>query len=239
MTDTGVEIDVPFAVHDRAVFVPAAETLVLADVHLGKAAASSVDAPIDDGADVCDRLADLLVATEPSTVVVAGDLLDPFSRLPRGVERDVERLIDVVNAAEAELVVTPGNHDTMLEAAFDGETALEYELADGETVVCHGHERPETTAERYVVGHDHPALSIEGSKRPCVLYGPDAYEGADVLVLPAFTRLAAGATVNRMAGREFQTPLVRNADEFYPAVRDDSSGETLWFPPLGELRKLL
>ncbi|ELZ25249.1 metallophosphoesterase [Natrinema limicola] len=239
MTDTGVAIDVPFAVHDRAVFVPAAETLVIADVHLGKAAASSVDAPIDDGTDVRERLESVLAATEPSTVVIAGDLLHSFSRLPRGVERDLDRLIDVVNAAEAELVVTPGNHDTMLETVFDVETTLEYELADGETVVCHGHERPKTTADRYIVGHDHPALSIEGCKRPCVLYGPDAYEGADVLVLPAFTRLAAGATVNRMAGRDFQTPLVRNADEFYPAVRDDSSGETLWFPPLGELRKLL
>lgn len=239
MTDTGVAIDVPFAVHDRAVFVPAAETLVIADVHLGKAAASSVDAPIDDGTDVRERLESVLAATEPSTVVIAGDLLHSFSRLPRGVERDLDRLIDVVNAAEAELVVTPGNHDTMLETVFDVETTLEYELADGETVVCHGHERPKTTADRYIVGHDHPALSIEGRKRPCVLYGPDAYEGADVLVLPAFTRLAAGATVNRMAGRDFQTPLVRNADEFYPAVRDDSSGETLWFPPLGELRKLL
>ena len=239
MTDSGVEIDVPFAVHDRAVFVPAADTLVLADVHLGKAAASSIDTPIDDGGDVSERLEGVLTTTGPSTVVVAGDLLHSFSRLPRGVERDLERLVATVDAAGAELVVTPGNHDTMLETVFDGETALEYELADDETVVCHGHKRPKATADRYVVGHDHPALSIEGRKRPCVLYGPDAYEGAEVLVLPAFTRLAAGATVNDMADRDFQTPLVQDPGEFHPAVRDDSSGETLWFPPLGELWKLL
>ena len=233
------DVDVPFAVHDRAAFFPAAEALVLADVHLGKAAASSVDAPIDDGTDVLERLEGVLAATDPTTVVVAGDLLHSFSRLPRGVERDLDRLLAIADAAGAELIVTPGNHDTMLETAFDGETAAEYELGDGETVVCHGHERPETAADRYVVGHDHPALSIEGRKRPCFLYGPRSFDGADVLVLPAFTRLAAGATVNRMAGRDFQTPLVRNADAFYPAVRDDSSGETLWFPRLGELRQLL
>ncbi|MFA9415056.1 metallophosphoesterase [Natrinema sp. HArc-T2] len=239
MTDRGVEIDVPFAVHDRAVFVPAAETLVLADVHLGKAAASSVDAPIDDGADIRERLERLLTETDPKTVVIAGDLLHSFARLPRGVEHDLDRLLETVDAAGAEVVVTPGNHDTILETAFDGETALEYELADGETVACHGHERPKTTADRYIVGHDHPALSIEGRKRPCVLYGPDTYEGADVLVLPAFTRLAAGTTVNQLAGRDFQTPLVRLSDGFYPAVWDDSSGEALWFPPLEKLRKLL
>ncbi|WP_226040691.1 metallophosphoesterase [Natrinema sp. DC36] len=236
---TDVDIDVPFDVRDRSVYVPATATLVLADLHLGKAAASSVNAPIDDGSDVLDRLQGLLEATEPATVVIAGDLLHSFSRLPRGVERDLDRLTDAVDDAGAKLIVTPGNHDTMLAEAFDGETAAEYELADGETVVCHGHERPDATAERYIVGHDHPALAIEGRKRPCFLYGPDAFEGADVLVLPAFTRLAAGSTVNGKDGRDFQTPLVRDADGFYPAVRDDSSGETLWFPPLGELRRLL
>ncbi|WP_408959272.1 metallophosphoesterase [Natrinema sp. 74] len=239
MTESGVDIDVPFAVRDRAVWFPAADTLVLADVHLGKAAASSVEAPIGDGADVVERLRGHLAATDPDTVVVAGDLLHSFSRLPRGVERDLERFVDAVDAAGADLIVTPGNHDTMLEAVFDGETAAEYRLADGETVVCHGHERPQSAAERYVIGHDHPALSIDGRKRPCVLYGPDADAGATVLVLPAFTRLAAGATVNGMRGRDFQTPLVRTPDGFHPAVRDDSSGETLWFPPLGELRRLL
>ncbi|MDF9745422.1 metallophosphoesterase [Natrinema salsiterrestre] len=238
MTAIDVEIDVPFSLRDRAVFVPAAETLVLADVHLGKAAASRVDAPIDDGSDVVDRLDGLLAELEPATVVVAGDLLHSFSRLPRGVERDVARLVETVDESGADLVVTPGNHDTMLAEVFDGETSDEYALADG-WVVCHGHEPPQTTAERYVVGHDHPALSIEGRKLPCFLYGPNCYEGADVLVLPSFTRLAAGSTVNGMRSRDFQTPLVRTADAFHPAVVDDSSGETLWFPPLGECRKLL
>lgn len=239
MTEPAVEIDVPFSVRDRAVFLPAAETLVLADVHLGKAAASSVDAPIDDGSDSLERLRSHLAETTPETVVVAGDLLHSFSRIPHGVERDLDRLADIVEGAGAELIVTPGNHDALLEDVFDGETTAEYAVADGGTVVCHGHERPEAAADRYIVGHDHPALSIEGRKRPCFLYGPEQYEGADVLVLPAFTRLAAGSTVNGMSGRDFQTPLVCTPDAFYPAVRDASSGETLWFPPLGRCRRLL
>ncbi|ELY77594.1 metallophosphoesterase [Natrinema gari] len=238
MTDD-TAVDVPFSIHDRAVFVPAAETLVVADIHLGKAAASRVEAPIDDGRDAVERLRGLLAETEPATVVVAGDLLHSFSRLPRGVERDLERLVETVEAAGAELIVTPGNHDTLLEDVFSGTTVEEYRLTDGDTVVCHGHERPAATADRYVVGHDHPALSIEGRKLPCFLYGPACHEEAAVLVLPAFTRLAAGTTVNGLSGRDFQTPLVQSADAFHPAVRDDSSGEVLWFPPLGELRRVL
>lgn len=232
-------VDVPFTLTDRAVSVPDAGALVLADVHFGRAAASSVDAPVDDGGNVCDRLEALLAACQPKTVVVAGDLLHSFSRIPRGVERSVAEFVDRVEAAGASLVVTPGNHDTMLEEVFSGETASEYRLADGETVVCHGHEPPNADADRYVVGHDHPALSIDGRKRPCFLYGPDSYEDASVLVLPAFTRLAPGATVNRMRARDFQSPLVTDVDACYPAVRDPSSEETLWFPPLGQSRRLL
>ncbi|AXR79053.1 metallophosphoesterase [Natrarchaeobaculum sulfurireducens] len=232
-------VDVPFSLSRRAVYLPAADALVLADVHLGRAAASSVDAPIDDGADVCDRLADVLERTDPATVVVAGDLLHSFDHLPRGTERDLAALESVVEDADASLVVTAGNHDPMLESVFDGALTTEYRLADGGTVVCHGHERPSSEAERYVIGHDHPALSVDGRKLPCFLYGPAAYDGADVLVLPAFTRLAAGATVNRMSASDFQSPLIRDADGFHPAIRDDSRAETLWFPTLGACRRLL
>ncbi|SFB71555.1 putative phosphoesterase [Halobiforma haloterrestris] len=239
MPDDAPDVDVPFVPLERAAYVPDADALVLADLHLGRAAASNVDAPIDDGTDVRDRLAALLERTEPETVVVAGDLLHSFDRLPHGVDRDVAALESAVDDADADLVVTPGNHDTMLAEAFDGETAATYRLADGETAVCHGHEPPDGDAGRYVVGHDHPALSVDGRKLPCFLYGPGVYEGADVLMLPAFTRLAGGATVNGMHARDFQSPLVTDADAFHPAVRDDEREETLWFPPLGECRHLL
>ncbi|WP_246999133.1 metallophosphoesterase [Halosolutus gelatinilyticus] len=239
MSDAGVEVDVPFTLYDRAAFLPAADALVLADLHLGRGAASNVDAPLGDGTDAVDRLDRLLAETSPDTVVIAGDLLHSFSTLPRGVEDDLLDLGATVDRAGASLVVTPGNHDTMLESAFDGTSIDEYRLADGETVVCHGHERPAADADRYVIGHDHPALSVDGRKLPCFLYGPGEYDGADVLVVPAFTRLAPGSTVNGMRGRDFQTPLVADADAFYPAIRGGSFEEALWFPPLGECRRLL
>ncbi|WP_255170235.1 metallophosphoesterase [Natrononativus amylolyticus] len=230
---------VPFEFLERALYLPAAEGLVLADVHLGRAAASNVDAPLDDARDVRERLEGLLERTTPETVVIAGDLLHSFSHVPRGVEAEVCDLEATVADAGARLVVTPGNHDTMLESVFDGEATPECRLSDGETVVCHGHEAPSLDAERYVVGHDHPALSVDGRKLPCLLYGPDAYRGADVVMLPSFTRLAGGATVNGMRSGDFQTPLADGVGDWHPAIRDESAGETLWFPPLGECRRLL
>ncbi|MFP8953934.1 metallophosphoesterase [Natrialbaceae archaeon A-arb3/5] len=232
-------VDVPVSIVGRSVYVRDASALVVADVHLGRTAASRVDAPIDDGSELHDRLAGLLDRVDPDTLVVAGDLLHSFDRVPRGVERELAALQTLVTDAGASLVVTPGNHDTMLSSVFDGETRAAYRLADGETVVCHGHEQPSVEARRYIVGHDHPAITIEGRKRPCFLYGPAVYEGADVLVLPAFTQAAVGATINGMRTRDFQSPLIADVDAFHPAVWDDSNKEALWFPPLGDCRKLL
>ncbi|RQG99034.1 metallophosphoesterase [Natrarchaeobius oligotrophus] len=231
--------DPQIAFVDRAVSLPEADALVVADLHLGRAAASSVDAPIGDGAELRERLTSILERTAPATVVVAGDLLHSFGYVPHGVDRDLTALEAAVDDAGASLVVTPGNHDAMLEDVFDGPTTDEYRLADGETVVCHGHERPDADASRYVVGHDHPALSVEGRKRPCFLYGPEVYDGASVLMLPAFTRAAAGATINGMRTRDFQSPLVADADAVHPVVWDDATAEALWFPPLGKCRELL
>lgn len=251
---------------ERAVYLPDAETLVLADLHLGRGEASAVDAPIDGADDAVDRLDGLCDRFEPATVVIAGDLLHSFSWVPRGVRDTVSALEAAVDDAGAALVCTPGNHDSMLEAVFDGETADAYRLADGETVVCHGHERPdggrapddsdgdpgegasESTVDEppslYVIGHDHPALAVDGRKRPCFLFAPERYRDgrgpdAAVLVLPAFSRLARGTTINARRARDFQSPLVTDVDGAYPVVRDAAGEETLWFPPLGDCRRAL
>ncbi|WP_459885801.1 metallophosphoesterase [Halostagnicola bangensis] len=232
-------VETELSLASRSVFVPQADALIAADLHLGKGAASRVEVPLEDSGDSISRLEALLETHEPSTVVIAGDLLHSFDRVPRGVESAIQEIRELIDAFGASLVVTPGNHDTMLEGVYDGAAREEYRLEDGKTVVCHGHEEPSSTAERYIVGHDHPALSVDGRKLPCFLYGPGAYDGADVLVCPAFTRLARGATVNGMGGRDFQSPLVRDSDGFHPAVRDEGSEETLWFPSLEACRGLL
>jgi hypothetical protein len=225
------------AFDDRAVYLPAASTLVCADLHLGRAAASDVQSDLGEHDDLTARFGRLLERFEPDEVVVAGDLLHSFASLPRGVTETLQRLERDARETGARMVVTPGNHDTMLSGLWSGPTETEYRV--GEWVVCHGHEEPELDGERYLVGHDHPTLAVEGQRHPCYLYGEGAYRGSDVLMLPCFTQLAAGVEVNRMRAAEFQSPLVTDTDRFRPLVRDEGAGETLTFPPLGEFRRLL
>ena len=228
---------------DRALYLSDPDALVVADLHVGRDAVSPVELPLGERADLTDRLSALVAEFEPETVVFAGDVLHAFDRVPAGVEATLRDLRAAVEDGGARLVVVEGNHDSML-GSLDVELSSQesYPLSDG-TVVVHGHERPaeevERSADRYVVGHDHPTIEIEGTRRPCLLCGPGAYRGADVLVLPAFNRLAPGVAVNGMTGRDFQSPFVSNPGEFRPVVWDAAREESLSFPPLGEFRKML
>jgi len=220
---------------DRAVFFPEEGTLVVADVHLGRAATSNVEAPLGERGDVTERLAALCARFDPAEVVVAGDLLHAFATVPDGVAESVRALRETIRDSGARPIVTPGNHDDLLDEVWDGPVEPEYRL--GDWVVCHGHQAPSADAAGYVVGHDHPTIEIEGQRHPCCLTAEGAYRGGDLLMLPAFTRLAPGVAVNRMRANEFDSPLVVDADALRPVV--DDGDETLAFPPLGEFRRLL
>jgi putative SbcD/Mre11-related phosphoesterase len=220
---------------DRALLV--GDTLVLADLHVGRGPASNVDLPVGDSSDMLDRLDGLLARHEPGEVVVAGDLLHAFEMVPRTVEATVADLAKRVREAGATLTVVPGNHDTMLDSVWDGPTEREYPV--GDTVLCHGHEVPEIDADRYVIGHDHPTITIEGQRRPCYLLGEGVYRGADLVVLPAFNRLLRGVEINDMTAADFMSPLVTDADALAPVVWDDDGREALSFPPLGRFRHRL
>jgi len=229
-----IEHAAEFSLRDHAVYFPSVDALVVSDVHVGRAEASDVEFPVGERAHLVERLESLLERFAPETVVFAGDVLQRYDYVPDVARETLDALVGVVDDAGAALVATPGNHDPQLPGVLDAPTPATHTLDD--VVVCHGHEQPESDGALYVVGHDHPAIEIEGRKRPTYLYGVDAYRGGDVLMLPAFTELAAGVTVNRMYGSDFASPLVADADAFRPVIRDADADETLWFPPLGELR---
>jgi metallophosphoesterase superfamily enzyme len=222
------------AFRDNAVWLERHGTLVVADLHVGRAAASNVEFPVGERAHLRDRLEGLLAAFDPEAVVFAGDVLERYDYVPERARKTLDELVALVAEAGADLVATPGNHDPQLPGVLDAPTPATHQV--GDVVVAHGHEAVDRDGALYVVGHDHPAIEIAGRKRPAYLYGEDAYRGGDVLMLPAFTELAAGVTINRMTAREFASPLVRSVEDFRPAVRDPDADETLWFPALGDLR---
>ena len=225
--------------HRRAAFLPATATLVVADLHVGRGEASSVTLPLGEREDLVNRLRTLVDETTPERVVFAGDVLHRFDRTTERARETVEAIVAACRDADARPVFVRGNHDTALESIREDAEAAVVVGADPRTVVCHGHEPPHVDAERYLIGHDHPAITIEGQRHPCFLQVPDAYDGADVVMLPAFSRLAAGVTVDDARGDDLQSPLIRSLGDARPIVYDAEEGEPLTFPPLSEFRRLL
>lgn len=250
------------AYRSRGLYVEPADALVVADLHVGRDRTSNVELPMGERSDLTDRLGTLVEVFDPGEVVLAGDVLHSFSTVPDGVETTLSALRGVAGRVDADLVAVRGNHDGLLDSllatVYDA-----YRLADG-TLVVHGHERPPAPAPRYVVGHDHPALEIDGKRRPVCLHGAGTFPrsrvapgdaagdtvggaawtepppaSADVVMLPAFSRLAAGVVCNGATAGDLQSPLLTRLNEYRPAVYDADAEETLWFPPLGEFRRLL
>lgn len=240
---------------DRALFVPATDTLVLSDLHLGRDATANVELPLGESGRLQDRIETLLDTFRPATVVFAGDLLHAFDTLPSGVTAQFRAIEDAVVDAGAEPVFVRGNHDTLLDTLTGDELQDGYWVTD-EMYVCHGHEQPSVDASRYVIGHEHPALTVAGKRRPCYLVGPqtDTNRNAardshtkpgtagtstrdqDMVVLPAFNRLAPGVDLSGVRTVNLQSPVIGRLEAYRPGVVDEEAGDILWFPPLGQLR---
>jgi putative SbcD/Mre11-related phosphoesterase len=232
---------------DRAVYLPDAEALVLADLHVGRAAVSNLQLPVGERRDLRDRLDALCRRFAPTAVVFAGDLLEAFDHVPDGAERTLRELARAVRDHDARPVAVRGNHDRMLPSLWPGSVHDAYRA--GDTLVVHGHEPPEAVVDgeestgalgavrRYIAGHDHPAITIEGQRHACYLRGE--YRGTNLVLLPAFSRLPPGRAVNGLGTGEFLSPLVEDADALAPVVRDEAGDETREFPPLGEFSGLL
>jgi len=228
----------------RTAYLPTASALVVADVHVGRAAATNAGLLLNERRDLLDRLGAAMDATDPETVVFAGDLLHRFGAPNDRAADTVRALAGAVRAAGARPVAVRGNHDAGLASVWPGPVHDAYRLDDA--LVCHGHEAPEADAERYVCGHLHPAVEIEGRKRDCALYDPSGYRDRPTVVLPAFSTVAAGLRVERRDAVD--SPLVTDLDAVRPgvvgsAVRSTAERrpetEPLWFPPLADLRPYL
>ncbi|MBB3292711.1 DNA ligase-associated metallophosphoesterase [Mitsuaria sp. BK045] len=171
---------------ERALWWPAARTVFVADVHLGKAASfRALGQPVPAGTtrDNLDRLSTLVDGVRAARLVVLGDFLHAAAARQAGVLDPAHRWRE--RHAGLDCLLIRGNHDSH---AGDPPATLRFELADephrlGPFAACH---HPRRVAQAYVLaGHLHPAMTLHGraherQRLPCFC------EVEGLMILPAF-----------------------------------------------------
>ena len=191
-----------------AALLSADETLLVADVHFGKAVSfRKLGVPVPSGTtgETLDGLSAAVAATKARRVVFLGDFL--HSRLSRaaGTLGALERWR--AGHAGLELTLVRGNHD---DRAGDPPASLGIRVVDeplqrGPFALCH---HPRAIAGAYVLaGHWHPCISVGGRaferlRLPCFWFGDDSGELPEqaVGVLPAFGRFTGMHRIEPRAG---------------------------------------
>ena len=183
----------------KAVYWPRERTLVIADIHFGKAAsfrALGVPVPRGTTSENLAALDALLALHATDRIVFLGDFLHAKAA---HASATVQAML-AWRARHPHLVLTlvRGNHDRH---AGDPSVLLRIDMVDepyeaGPFAFCH---HPELAAAGYVLaGHVHPVYRLAGRRDalrlPCFVVGPGR------AILPSFGAFTGGHVIERGAG---------------------------------------
>ena len=153
----------------RAAYWPAAHTLIISDLHLGKADTLAVSGALGFNADLSlrvlqedlARLARAFKATDAQRLLIVGDLL----HAPIGV---TDALLAAVAAFKAEhpvpWLLVRGNHDSKINRVADAWNLDVHDERYTEAGLTFEHIPPSAppSGQFTISGHEHPAVTLAG-----------------------------------------------------------------------------
>lgn len=190
---------------DLGLWIKKHKLLVLADFHMGFEEAlnkQGILVPRFQFKDIIQRLEKIFTKIKPDIIVVNGDIKHEFGTISDQEWRETLKLIDFLAKHCKKLLLTKGNHDTIL-----GPIAKKrnIEVVDNfivdEIIVTHGHKIPKDIAKykTIIMGHEHPAVSIHERVRTekfkCFIVGK--YKRKRLIVQPSFNIVTEGTDVLR------------------------------------------
>jgi len=172
---------------ERAIWDPSRRTLLVADLHLGKAEtfqAHGIPVPSDGDLETLNALIALAARWQPQQLVILGDLIHSRLGLTAELRQKLEALPELLGC---QLRLIGGNHDRGSWIA-----ALQQESAQALGPWWLSHEPDPRAGRLNLCGHLHPvALVGRGNNRlrlPCFSHD----QALQRLALPAFGRLTGG-----------------------------------------------
>lgn len=190
----------------RAAFLPATSSLLIADLHLGKAQSfrrHAVPVPSGTTAAALIRIDKLLAQCAAREIIILGD----FVHDAQALESDALERFIAWRARRPQLAIhlVRGNHDRhMGELSRRGNMEIHHQTLNRLDIVMR-HEAETLAGESFVIaGHLHPVVRLAGAvdhvRLPCF------WLRRQLLVLPAFGEFTGGWPVRRaLSERIFAT----------------------------------
>lgn len=175
---------------------------------------------------------------KPKKIIINGDLKHEFGSVLRQEWKEVLVFLDFLLENSKEVVIIKGNHDPLTKTITEKrgiKVVKEYSLRDHliDTLIVHGDVLIKTKANRIIIGHEHPAISLrEGSKREkykCFLKGK--WKRKELICMPCFNPLLEGTDVLK---ERLLSPFLEEIKKVEAYVINE--GEVFYF---GRIKSLL
>jgi putative SbcD/Mre11-related phosphoesterase len=208
-----------FEVIDRCIFWKEKKILIVGDLHLGyednlvERGFAVPRSQFNQTKDIFRRIFNKI--GKVNKIILLGDIKHVFGKIMKQEFFDFEQLIKLFKenmVKEGEIIITKGNHDTILEPLLKKYNSiyLDNNYIIKNTIFLHGDSK--SIKENYkiiknkeikllVVGHFHPAYilkdknSIKQEKFKCFLYGFSSKYQKEIIFVPSFFPLVEGSDI--------------------------------------------
>lgn len=233
-----------------ALYDPENNLLVISDLHLGlekTMTAKGNYVPQNQLEEMKKELKEAKEETGVNRILVNGDLKNQFKTSYSETE-EVKEFINFLKAEFDEVIVVKGNHDTYIDSTIeDKDLELKDHYLEDNHLFVHGHkgigDLEIQDFDTVLIGHEHPAIALKDDigireKIPAMLYG-ETENNRKIIVLPAFSRIANGTSVNETPQHELLSPVLKKrADKNeLKAVGVSREAGLLEFPEISHLNQ--
>jgi len=233
-----------------AIYDDRTDLLIISDLHLGLEKTMTAKGnyiPQNQLDTMKEEIKEAKDRKEAERILINGDLKNQF-KTSYSENEEVKELLNFLAFSFDEVIVVEGNHDTFIDSTLkdNGIEMKEYHLEDG-ILFVHGDRQlkdidveDEKNVDTVVIGHEHPAITLKDDigvkeKIPALLHG-NLDEERKLVVLPAFSRIANGTSVNEVPKRELLSPILKNSDKKgMKAVGISREAGLLEFPEISKL----
>ncbi|MFA6036018.1 MAG: metallophosphoesterase [Candidatus Micrarchaeia archaeon] len=222
-TNTKTGVNFRFIANEPALLV--GNSLVIAELHIGYEQKLFPNTDVFFTQKLIDRAKALLQETHATHLIINGDVKHSTGDSTPEEQRELAKFFDAVAPACPKITIVKGNHDGGIERfVHNAEIVDGSGILLGDIGICHGNAWPSAeicaNAKTLILAHTHPSVWLGGKQEQCWLIGRlnekakekfKHWRTLKVIVMPAFSELVGGATLNRRTGRHsLLGPLFKN-----------------------------